>query len=62
MTQKNEEQEEEFEDEDGEEEDCPVEEEVCKARMSVLDSKFKYLFGSSLLTIALILVQLLRSH
>lgn len=59
MPENDEEQEEEFEDEDGE--DCPVEEEVCKARMSALDTKLKYLFGSSLLTIVLILVQILRS-
>ena len=53
-------QEEEFEDDD--EEDCPVEEEVCKARMSALDAKFKYLFGSGILTIALIIIQLLRGN
>lgn len=52
------EEEEEFEEDP--EEDCPVEEEVCNARMQALDTKLKYLFGSSLLTIVLILVQLLR--
>lgn len=54
------EEEEEFEEDP--EEDCPVEEEVCKARMSALDSKMKYLLGSSLLTIALIIVQLVGGH
>jgi len=42
------------------EEDCPVQEEVCKARretlagqIKALDSKVTYLFGTSLLLIAL---------
>jgi len=45
-----------------EEEDCPkmVLEQVCDARMKALDTKLKYLFGSSILTIALIIIQLLR--
>jgi hypothetical protein len=36
--------------------------EVCDARMKSLETKLKYLFGSSLLTIILIVVQLLRGH
>lgn len=43
-----------------EKDDCPVEEEVCNARMATLaerikalDSKVTYLFGTSLLLIAL---------
>lgn len=45
-----------------EENDCPkyVSNDVCKARMDALDTKLKYLFGTSLLTIVLIIVQLLR--
>ena len=52
------EEEEEFEEDP--EEDCPVEEEVCIARMATvgerikaLDSKVTYLFGTSLLLIVL---------
>jgi len=42
-----------------EKEDCPyVRNDVCKARMEALDTKLKYLFGSSILTIALIVVEL----
>lgn len=43
-------------------EDCPkfVSDDVCKARMDALDTKMKYLFASSILTIALIIVQLLK--
>jgi hypothetical protein len=45
-------------------EDCPVQEhvleKVCDARMKSLDTKMKYLFGTSILTIALIIVQLVR--
>jgi hypothetical protein len=42
------------------EKDCPkfVNEDVCNARMMALDTKLKYLFGSSLLTIALIIAEL----
>lgn len=46
-----------------EKEDCPlkmVPEEVCKARMNSLDTKMKYLFASSIITIALIIVELLK--
>jgi hypothetical protein len=45
-----------------EKEDCPkmVTDDVCKARMDTLDSKMKYLFGTSIITIALIIVQLVR--
>jgi hypothetical protein len=45
-----------------EKEDCPkhVLDEVCNARMKALETKIKYLFGTSLVTIALIIVQLLR--
>jgi len=60
MSEENEDPEEFVDEDDGE--DCPVEEEVCKARMSALDSKMKYLLGSSLLTIALIIVQLVGGH
>lgn len=35
-------------------------EKVCDARMKALDTKLKYLFGSSIITIALIIIQLLR--
>ena len=44
------------------EEDCPkfVADDVCKARMEALDTKLKYLFGTSIITIALIIAQLLR--
>jgi len=41
-------------------EHCPVSEELCKARMQALDTKLKYLFGSSIVTIALIIVQIFR--
>ena len=37
-----------------------VMEQVCDARMKALDTKLKYLFGSSIITIALIIVQLVR--
>lgn len=45
------------------EEDCPkyVLDDVCEARMKALDTKLKYLFGTSLITIALIIVELARS-
>jgi hypothetical protein len=46
-----------------EKEDCPlkmVSEDVCKARMNALDTKMKYLFASSIITIVLIVVQLLK--
>jgi hypothetical protein len=33
---------------------------VCDARMKALDTKMKYLFGTSIITIALIIVQLVR--
>lgn len=44
------------------EKDCPkyVLNDVCEARMKALDTKMKYLFASSLLTIILIIVQILR--
>jgi len=35
-------------------------EQVCDARMRALDTKLKYLFGTSILTIILIIVQLLK--
>lgn len=35
-------------------------EQVCDARMKALDTKLKYLFGTSIITIALIIVQILR--
>lgn len=35
-------------------------EKVCIERMKALDTKLKYLFGSSIITIVLIVVQLLR--
>ena len=35
-------------------------EQVCDARMKALDTKLKYLFGSSIITIALIILQLVR--
>ena len=35
-------------------------EQVCDARMKALDTKLKYLFGSSIITIALIIIQLVR--
>jgi len=35
-------------------------EQVCDARMKALDTKLKYLFGTSIITIVLIIVQLLR--
>jgi len=43
-------------------EDCPkyVTNELCEARMDALDTKLKYLFGTSILTIILIIVQILR--
>jgi len=42
-------------------EDCEyVSEKVCAARMMALEKEFKYLFGTSILTIALIIVQLVR--
>ena len=57
MSEENEDPEE-FEEE--EEEDCPVEDDVCIARMATvgerikaLDSKVTYLFGTSLLLIVL---------
>lgn len=52
------EEDEEFEEcEDGR--NCPyVQEEVCEARMKALDTKLKYLFGSSILTIALIITEI----
>lgn len=37
-----------------------VMEQVCEARMKALDTKLKYLFGTSIITIALIIVQLMR--
>jgi hypothetical protein len=42
--------------------DCPqyVLDAVCDARMKALDTKMKYLFGTSILTIILIIVQLLK--
>lgn len=42
--------------------DCPkyVLDDVCEARMKALDTKMKYLFASSILTIILIIVQLFR--
>jgi hypothetical protein len=45
-----------------EDKDCPkyVSEDTCKARMDALDTKLKYLFGTSLITIVLIIVQILR--
>jgi hypothetical protein len=44
------------------EEDCPkyVLNDVCIERMKALDTKLKYLFGTSIITIALIIVQLAR--
>jgi hypothetical protein len=35
-------------------------EDVCDARMKALDTKLKYLFGSSIITIVLIIIQILR--
>jgi len=35
-------------------------EDVCIARMKALDTKLKYLFGTSIITIALIIIQILR--
>jgi hypothetical protein len=45
-----------------EKEDCPkyVLDDVCDARMKALDTKLKYLFASSLVTVILIVVQILR--
>lgn len=46
-----------------EKEDCPlkmVSDDVCKARMDALDTKLKYLFGTSIVTIALIIIQLVK--
>jgi hypothetical protein len=45
-----------------EEDDPPdyVMEDVCTARMSALDTKLKYLFGTSIITIVLIIVNLLK--
>jgi hypothetical protein len=40
-------------------EDCVLEK-VCDARMKSLETKMKYLFGTSIITIALIIVQILR--
>jgi hypothetical protein len=42
------------------EEDCPkfVPDDVCKARMDALDTKIKYLFGTSLVIIVLSLAQI----
>ena len=37
-----------------------VTDDVCKARMDALDTKLKYLFGASIVTIALIIVQLVK--
>lgn len=52
-----EEEDEEFEECEGEH--CPyVQEQVCEARMKALDTKLKYLFGSSILTIALIITEI----
>lgn len=69
MSENDDVEEEEVEDE-GEEEDCPVEEDVCTARMATLgerirslDSKVTYLFGTSLLLIGLEIANLaLRGH
>jgi hypothetical protein len=45
-----------------EKEDCPknVLEQVCDARMKALEAKFRYLYVGSIITIALIIVQLAR--
>jgi hypothetical protein len=37
-----------------------VTDDVCKARMNALDTKLKYLFGTSIITIVLIVIQLLK--
>ena len=34
--------------------------ELCDARMQTLETKLKYLFGTSLITIVLIIIQLVR--
>ena len=44
-----------------EKEDPPyVLEQVCDARMKALEAKFRYLYVGSIITIALIIVQLVR--
>ena len=37
-----------------------VTDDVCLARMDALDTKLKYLFGTSIITIALIIVSIVR--
>ncbi len=40
---------------------CPknVNEDVCNARMATLETKLKYLFGSSMVTILLLVIEIL---
>ena len=37
-----------------------VTDDVCEARMDALDTKLKYLFGTSIITIVLIIVSIVR--